>query len=112
MAGYKPGSMDWLILFVSPVYCPGLRRRRLFLSNNKQGFRIFFDTCSGPLRYCLLSFRTSIEEDPKQTKGKPVKTGSCFLGVACLPTNNATGIYCTGRPKPAQYKPVLPSQYQ
>jgi hypothetical protein len=42
---------------------------------------ILFDTCSGMLRYMLLSFRTCVEQDPKQIKrkqGKPAVFTSLF----------------------------------
>jgi len=92
-------------------YAPGNagahRRRRLFLSKDKQQNRFLFGTCSGLLRYSLLSFRTCIEQDPKQTKRKPVKRDGCF-GSSILP--GSTGINCmygTAMHKEAQAGPFL-----
>lgn len=56
-----------------PVRACRSGRRHLLLCNNKQQIRFFFGTCSSPLRYSLLSFRTCIEQDPNKTKRKVVE---------------------------------------
>jgi hypothetical protein len=90
--------------------CSGLRRRRLFLSNNQQQIRLFFGTCSGLLRYCLLSCRTWVQQYPKQTRRKPVKAGRQFGRLTFAQRFIGSSGQCTNRHNRARPIPAIPSQ--